>query len=243
MEYNFLMEQNKEYQNLYKKYNEILNEKRENLKKINNKTIENMDLEKLNYSQLKELMDLISYNIDDNLKEKLNNAYLYKKPYTNKVVEKMDFLDRDRKIQLDVNLSYFKNRYMTHHFWTKIRATEEIKNKILDILLEEGYIREDYKLHCLKCRDYMALLKEKDLNEIKEYEELKLKIVNYEKNCENKELTDEEEKQIDELYDKYYDIEESNHPLIHYCNNCDYENEFENLKEILKFTTKTYYIK
>ena len=129
MKYNFLIEQNKEYKDLYKKYNEILNKKREELKKINNETIEIMDLEKLDYLQLKELLDLISYNIDNNLKEKLNNVYLSKKPYENKIVEKMDFLDKNKKIELDVNLSYLKKKKKINqlYFKKKIKKKKEKK--------------------------------------------------------------------------------------------------------------------
>lgn len=202
-----------------------------------------MNLEKLEYLQLKELMDLISYNIDDNLKEKLHNAYLHKKPYTNKVVEKMDFLDKESKVQLDVSLSYFKNKYMIYSFWSKIKVNEETKSKIIDVLLEENYIRQDYKLYCLNCHDYITLLDEDDLNEIKEFEEIRVKIRNYEKGCDNKEYTPEEEKQIDELYDKYYNMQNYNHPLVHFCEDCDYENEFDSLEDILKHIEKVYYIK
>lgn len=91
------MEQNKEYQYLYKKYNQILEEKRKALIKVNNEVLEEMDLEKFDYVQLKELMDLMSYNVDYKLKDKLNEVYLSKKPYTNKIVEKMDFLNQEKK--------------------------------------------------------------------------------------------------------------------------------------------------
>lgn len=97
MGYKFLMEQNKEYQYLYKKYNQILEEKRKALIKVNNEVLEEMDLEKFDYVQLKELMDLMSYNVDYKLKDKLNEVYLSKKPYTNKIVEKMDFLNQEKK--------------------------------------------------------------------------------------------------------------------------------------------------
>lgn len=243
MEYNFLIEKNKEYKDLYKKYNEILNEKGRNLTKINNETIKSMDLEKLDYLQLKELIDLVSYNIDYKLKEKLNNVYLSKKPYTNTMVEKMDFLNKDKKVQLDVSLSRFKNKYITHGFWSNIRVDEESKNKIIDILLKEDCIRVDYQLYCMKCHDYMKLLNKEKLDEIKEYEKIRTKIRNYEKESSNKELTPEEEKQIDELYDTYYDIEECNNPLIYFCDRCDHDNEFENLEEILKYSKNAYYIK
>lgn len=243
MKYNFLIEQNKEYKDLYKKYNEILNKKREELKKINNETIEIMDLKKLDYLQLKELLDLISYNIDNNLKEKLNNVYLSKKPYENKIVEKMDFLDKNKKIELDVNLSYFKNKYITHAFWYKMKVNAETEKKIINILLEEDYIREDYQLRCTDCHDYITILNKEKLDKIKEYEEIRAKIRTYEEEADTKELPEEEKKQIDELYDTYYDIEECNHPLIHFCNECDCENEFESLDEILKYTQKIYYIK
>ena len=43
------------------------------------------------------LMDLMSYNVDYKLKDKLNEVYLSKKPYTNKIVEKMDFLNQEKK--------------------------------------------------------------------------------------------------------------------------------------------------
>lgn len=243
MKYNFLIEQNKEYQDLYNNYNKILNEKREKLKKVNNETVENLDLDSLDYTQLKELIDLISYNIDDNLKEKLNKAYLTKKPYTNKVVEKMDFLDKDRKIQLDVKLSYFKNRYIIHKFWSEIRVNNEEKQKIIDILLNEGYLREEYNLRCPKCRDVIGALREKDLKNLKEFINIKEQILKHEQKRDSEDLTDEEYNKLEELYDKYYDIEAYDNPLYHYCESCDYENEFDSQEELFKFCESIYYIK
>lgn len=242
MEYNFLLEQNKEYQDLYKEYHEILDKKRKELTKINNETIEYMDLEKLDYLQLKELLDLISYNIDGEIKTKINNIYLSKKPYTNKVVEKMDFLTKDKKIQLDLSLSNFKNKYMTYGFWSNIKVNKETENKIIEILLKEEYLRTDYQLLCKNCRDYITLLNEKKLDEIKEHDNIIKKIKKYEREYENKKPTAEEESQMNELYDRYYEDEFDN-PLIHFCDRCNYENEFENLEEILKYSKEIYYIK
>lgn len=176
MEYNFLIEQNKEYKDLQEEYNQILNKKRDALIKLNNETIKALDLESLDYIQLKELMDSISYNIDIKLKEKLKCAYLSKKPLTNKIVEKMDFLNKDKKVKLDENLSYFKNRYITYSFWSKIAITEDVRNKILTLLKEEDIIRIDYKLYCSNCSDSITTLTDDDLNKIKEYEEIKAKI-------------------------------------------------------------------
>lgn len=238
MDYKFLIEQNEEYQDLYKKYNQILEEKRKALTKVNNETLKGMDLEKLDYTQLKELMDLMGYNVDDKLKDRLNKVYLLKKPYTNKVVEKMDFLNEEKKIQLDVNLSYFKNRYMTHAFWSKITYKKDVEDKIVKILLEDDLIRLDHRVRCPKCGNYLALLKEKDINYIKEFDELKLKIKEYEKS--NK---DENSEELEKLYDRYYDIEEGDNPLYRYCCECNEENEFEDLKDILKYSMDAYYIK
>lgn len=238
MGYKFLMEQNKEYQYLYKKYNQILEEKRKALIKVNNEVLEEMDLEKFDYVQLKELMDLMSYNVDYKLKDKLNEVYLSKKPYTNKIVEKMDFLNQEKKIRLDVNLSYFKNRYMTHAFWSKITYKKDVEDKIVKILLEDNLIRLDHRVRCPKCGNYLTLLKEADLNYIKEFDELKLKIKEYEKS--NK---DENSEELEKLYDRYYDIEEGDNPLYRYCCECNEENEFEDLKDILKHSMNAYYIK
>lgn len=243
MDYNFLIEQNKEYQDLYREYNEILNKKREKLKNTNNKIIESLDLDSLDYTQLKELIDLISYNIDDNLKEQLNQVYLSKKPFTNKVVEKMEFLDKDKKTQLDVNLSYFKNRYILSAFWTKIRVNKEERQKIIDILFNEGYLREEYNLHCPKCHNVISILREKDLNNLKEFVNIKEQILKYEQKRDNIDLTEEEYNQLDKLYDKYYDIEAYDNPLYHYCDNCDYEHEFDSSEEMFKFCKSIYYIK
>lgn len=243
MKYNFLIEQNKEYQDLYKEYNEILNEKKEKLKKVNNETVENLELESLDYTQLKELIDLISYNIDDKLKEKLNKAYLSKKPYTNKVVEKMDFLDKDRKIQLDVNLSYFRNKYIISNFWFKLRVEEDTKQQIIDILLQEDIIRKEYQIRCPKCYDNIGILRERNLNDLKEFISIKEQISQHEKRSSNRDLTEEERIKLEDLYSKYYDIEESENPLTHYCDRCDYENEFDSPDELFKYCKEIYYIK
>lgn len=237
MEYNFLLEQNKEYQEIYKKYNDILREKREALVEINNQTLKNLNLDKLEHTQLKELIDLIGYNVDNKLKEELNQIYLSKKPYTNKVVEKMDFLSDKKKIQLDVNLSYFKNRYITPAFWSKITMDKNIEEKIIEKLLGENLIRVDYRLCCPKCNNYLALLKEEDLNYIKEFDNLKLEIRKYEES-----EVEHQSKELDELYDRYYDIEEGDNLLYRYCSECDNEAEFDDLKDMLKYCREAYYI-
>lgn len=235
MEYKFLIEQNKEYQELYTKYNEILREKRKALVEINNQALEVLDLDKLEHNQLKELIDLMDYNVNSQLKENLNKVYLSKKPYTNKVVEEMDFLSKNKKIQLDVNLSYFKDRYITHAFWSKIALDESIKDKIIEVLLEHGLIRVDHRLCCPKCNSYLALLRKSDLDYINYFDRLKLKIKEYESNGEDSE-------ELDELYDKYYDIEEGDNPLYRYCSECDNEAEFKNVNDVLEYCREIYYI-
>lgn len=238
MEYKFLIEQNKEYRELYKKYNEILKEKRNALVEINNKALENLDLDKLEYYELKELIDLIDFNVDKELMKKLNETYLSKKPYTHKVVEKMDFLTKKQNIQLDVNLSYFKNRYILNVFWTKIGILDgDIKKKVVEKLLEENLIRVDYRLLCPKCINYIALLKEDDLNLIKELDNLKLEIKKYEDN-----ESEEHSEELEELYDRYYDIKEGDNPLYRYCCECDHEAEFDDLDDMLKYCKEAYFI-
>lgn len=238
MEYKYLIEQNREYQKLSEKYNEILNKKRDDLEEINNQILKNLDLDKFSHHELKELMDLVGYNVNKEVKERLNNIYLSKKPYTHKVVEKMTFLSNNQKIQLDLNLSYFKNRYIISAFWSKIGVLDkDIQEKIIGILLEEKLIRRDYKLCCSKCFSYIKLLKEDDLNEIKEFDDLKAKIKEYESD-----KTQDYSKELDVLYDKYYDIEEGDSLLCQYCSECDNEVEFDDLNQLLKSCIGVYFL-
>ena len=127
---------------------------------------------------------------------------------------------------------------MTHAFWSKITYKKDVEDKIVKILLEDNLIILDHRVRCPKCGNYLTLLKEADLNYIKEFDELKLKIKEYEKS--NK---DENSEELEKLYDRYYDIEEGDNPLYRYCCECNEENEFEDLKDILKHSMNAYYIK
>lgn len=242
MSYDILIEKNAEYKKLYDDYNKILNEKRNDLTTLNNDLVESLDIEKLDYVQLENLISLIGYNIDNNLKKKLDNAYLYKRPYIHKIVEKMDFLDKDSKIKLDFNLSYFKNRYIIHKFWSDIRVNKEIQEKIVQLLLEERYLLQHYYIHCSKCHDRMTIFRQEELKTLTELINLKKEISNYEDKHRNDGLTDTEKSYLDTLYDNYYNIVENDNPLYHYCESCNYENEFENQDELFKYSSKIYYL-
>lgn len=242
MSYEFLIRKNEEYKKLYDDYNKILNEKRTDLTKTNNELVESLDLDKFNYSQLETLIELIGYNIDNKLKKKLETVYLHKKPYTHCVIEKMDFLDKESKIKLDFNLSYFRNRYIIHKFWYDLRVDKDTQEKIIDLLLKEGYLLEHYYIHCSKCHDRITIFREKELENLNEFTNIKKEISNYENKSINDGLTDKDNFSLDKLYENYYDIEENDNPLYHYCESCEYENEFDNQEELFRHSTKVYYI-
>lgn len=237
MNYNSLIEQNKQYKKEYEEYQKIFKEKRELLTKTNNEVLKNMDLEKLKYEELKELLDVVGYNVDDKIKEELNQIYLLRKPYTNTVINKMDFLMESARINLDLRLTRFKNKYINHSFWFKISLNKDVQSKIIDILLKEGLIKRKYKIHCPECGDYLDILNKEDIDLIKEFDDLKRKIKNIEED------TVSNKNELKMLYNRYYEIEEMQDSLRYkYCPECDTDNEFESVEDVLKYCKDVYLI-
>lgn len=240
MSYKKIIEANKEYNKLYEDYNKILEEKRSLLIEENNKYVKELDLDNLSYTELKELLSLLRYNIDESLKKSINEAYLLKKPYEHKSIEQMDFLSAKSKMILDTKLSKFKGNYLTHTFWYNISSNLEDREKIINLLIDEKIIKVHYKLICSLCGNYMTLLKDEDLEIINEFEILKKTVKEFEMLSDDIDSLDDEKKNL--CY-KYYDMEESNEtPFYQYCSECDKEHEFNSSKELFDFAKEVYFV-
>lgn len=209
--------------------------------------LSNMDLNDIEIEDLNKLKEMF-FSINRCCEEynHLSKLIELNQPYTFKVISKMDYLSPQQRAYLNKILERYKGSQLitTNGLWFELKLTNETQEKVINDLYENGCLLNHYRLSCKDCHDTFIYLSEDEIYNLKSNEEIIEKINNHEK---NKTLIPEHE--LDEIYDKFYDIVENpTHGIyqsesgesIFYCDNCGEETIYKNSNELKMNATKKY---
>lgn len=208
-----------------KKYNhdffieqEELERKEKKLKEINN-NISIDAVNNLNYEDLKELIEIMSYKINDEIKLKLREILSKKKiekyPQLNEVhyfpeINKIGWLTKEKKMNIDKTLSKRS---------IKMDYISSLDDKTKEFLLSEGIIDKQYVISCF----HSGCFSEKYISESK-YQKM---FAYWQKESNGEPIDDEEYEECD-----YGSI----------TINCELEDiEITNIEEFNNYLQKVYY--
>ena len=209
--------------------------------------LSDLDLNNLELEDLNKLKDIF-FSINGYCEEytQLSKIIELNQPYTFKAISKMDYLSPEQRASLNSILERYKGSQLitSNGLWFNLKLTKENEERVIKDLYENGYLLNYYRISCKNCHVVSICLSEDEINDLKCNEEIIEKIDNHEKN-----KIQIPEQELDELYDKFYDITENPTHRIHqsesgesifYCYDCGGETIYKNSTELQFGATRKY---